>query len=481
MADSLLNHSWPSFSRRWMKRWSFKKGSECKSAVQEEFPSSCTSPALGCNSPDTLSPSLIAEDEVFFGSMVEEEEDASSPEPDSCLGTIHSSTEDILSIDSALQGSEYYRDLGFTGSTEVGGVAITTAAQPDQTSWGIPRSCLSAERHRGCEEKLTPDSCPTPTLEMARHYLDADCACSCSTGNQESFVKAEVEHLEDEESFPVLVRSMSTSRRYSWDTPLSPTDAKRRFSLDASELENDTEREGAKENNSLDLSPFLPQAVVDTWSGVGTVIKVEIEPLCLDLGFVQEPANGNIGSTEKRQRSKSVPSPSDSASSPQMSRSLEVSIPVNIGIVPPALEIIEKEHVAPEQMLIVQQVLKELTQYHSAKQRPCAPEGSNEAQQNLTWFEFLSNENEESGKSDKAERSTKVKRRLSSLRNRVTGSWQKEKGKNKDREKEAVEAKEQRQAVHGHELAPGAFSNGTCCSLCGKTLLNKPGLQCLSE
>lgn len=26
MADSLLNHSWPSFSKRWMKRWSFKRG-----------------------------------------------------------------------------------------------------------------------------------------------------------------------------------------------------------------------------------------------------------------------------------------------------------------------------------------------------------------------------------------------------------------------------------------------------------------------
>ncbi|XP_066492162.1 rho guanine nucleotide exchange factor 18 isoform X2 [Tiliqua scincoides] len=426
MADSLLNHSWPSFSRRWMKRWSFKRGSECKSAVQEEFPSSGTIPALGYNNPDTLSPSLIAEDEVFFSSMAEEGEDVSSPEPESCLGTIHSSTEDILSIDSALQGSEYYRDLGLTGPTEVDGVA-TTAVKLDQTSWGAPRSCSSAERHTGCGETSTHVPCPTPTLEMACHYLDADCACSCSTGNQGSFVKTEVDHPEDEESFPVLVRSMSTSRRYSWDTPLSPMDAQRRFSLDASELQSDTEREGATEKNSLDLSLLLPQAEVDTWSVGGTVVKVEIEPLCLNLGLVQEPTNGDFGSTGKRQRSKSVPSPSDSTSSQQMSQSLEVSIPVNVGIVPPALEIIEKEHVAPEQVLIVQQVLKELTQYHSAKQRSCAPEGSSEAQQNLTWFEFLSNESEESGKSDKAEKGTKVKRRLSSLRNRVTGSWQKEK------------------------------------------------------
>lgn len=26
MSDSLLNHSWPSFSKRWKKRWSFKRG-----------------------------------------------------------------------------------------------------------------------------------------------------------------------------------------------------------------------------------------------------------------------------------------------------------------------------------------------------------------------------------------------------------------------------------------------------------------------
>lgn len=42
----------------------------------------------------------------------------------------------------------------------------------------------------------------------------------------------------------------------------------------------------------------------------------------------------DIGSPGKRQRSKSVPSPSDSVSFPQMSRSLEVSIPVNVGWYP---------------------------------------------------------------------------------------------------------------------------------------------------
>ncbi|XP_019393992.1 PREDICTED: uncharacterized protein LOC109312421 [Crocodylus porosus] len=85
----------------------------------------------------------------------------------------------------------------------------------------------------------------------------------------------------------------------------------------------------------------------------------------------------------------------------------------------------EEDHVAPDHVLIVQQVLQELKQYRGAKQ--LAPEGSDEPQQNLTWFEFLSNENEDSGKSDKVEKGTTVMRRLSSLRSRVTGSWQKDK------------------------------------------------------
>lgn len=33
MADSPLNHSWPSFSRLWMKRWSFKRGNPGSASV----------------------------------------------------------------------------------------------------------------------------------------------------------------------------------------------------------------------------------------------------------------------------------------------------------------------------------------------------------------------------------------------------------------------------------------------------------------
>lgn len=52
----------------------------------------------------------------------------------------------------------------------------------------------------------------------------------------------------------------------------------------------------------------------------------------------------------------------------------------------------------------------------------------------MFWSPFR---NEDSGKSDKAEKGTKVMRRLSSLRSRVTGSWQKDKVR--EREVEFVE------------------------------------------
>ncbi|XP_060132474.1 rho guanine nucleotide exchange factor 18 isoform X4 [Zootoca vivipara] len=466
--------------------------SECKPAAQD-FPGSRTIPASGCSSPDTLSPSLTAEDEVFFGSMAEEREDASSPEQDASPGTIHSSAEDLLSIDSGLQGSEYYKDLGLSWppmeAAVAGGVASAAALSLKRTSRGAAGCCTLAERPRGHGEMLPQPPCPCgpkgqASLDATPHYLDADCACSCGAGGQGAFSREESGAApEGTEAFPLLARSMSTSRRHSWEAPMSPTDGQRRFSLDASEMGSDTEQEDAEKEKPPPDPPHAPLAGLAAWSGVrsSTVIQVEIEPLRLDLGLVQKPGNAGFSSGGgKRLRSKSVPTPCDGASSLRMSHSLEVSLPVTVGIAPPVLELVEKDQVAPEQVLMVQQVLKELTQYHGAKHGLCAPEGNGEAPQNLTWFEFLSNETEDSGKSDKAERGTKVRRRLSNLRSRVTGSWQKEKGKSKGREKEAVEVKERPRALHGHELTPGTFSAAACCSLCGKSLLNKAGLQCLN-
>ncbi|KAB1259632.1 Rho guanine nucleotide exchange factor 18 [Camelus dromedarius] len=105
----------------------------------------------------------------------------------------------------------------------------------------------------------------------------------------------------------------------------------------------------------------------------------------------------------------------------------------------------EKDHVEPDHVLIVQQVLQELRQYHGSE--------------------------DSTSKIERCDRSARVKRRLSSLRSRVTR--QKEKGKSpvplKDKGQDARERKE---CVNGHQLARGTFSGHSSCPLCGKPFLS---------
>uniref|UniRef100_A0A8C7BVV6 Rho/Rac guanine nucleotide exchange factor 18 n=1 Tax=Neovison vison TaxID=452646 RepID=A0A8C7BVV6_NEOVI len=74
-------------------------------------------------------------------------------------------------------------------------------------------------------------------------------------------------------------------------------------------------------------------------------------------------------------------------------------------------------------------------------------------------------------KIERSNRSTRVKRRLSSLRCRVTR--QKEKGKSpvvlKDK---AQDAREKKECVNGHQLAQGTFLGHSSCPLCGKPFLS---------
>ncbi|RLV90678.1 hypothetical protein DV515_00014356 [Chloebia gouldiae] len=450
MSDSLLNHSWPSFSKRWKKRWSFKR------------------------------------------------------ELDVPAADLHSSTEDLLS-DSALQGTEYYKDLGL--SVPSAKTAPDTAAQPEQGSQTVS-ALLSLEERPRALNKLSVDVAFSNPVSCSVRYGEADCRflnkghlCSCaampddgtSTSEHPAEADNELDLQEAQDSFPTLVRSMSTSRRHSWESPVSPMDCRRRFSLDVTELGSDPEQDDVEKRSQSCLQPHvslqLPKGERGAWSSSrgGTVIKVEIEPLCPDLVASPSLQEVKCVSNGKRLRSKSVPSACETVASPQIPHSFNTSLPAVEGVEPPALEMLEKDHVSPDQVLIVQKVLQELKHYHGVKQRACVQEGSNSSQQNLTWFEFLSNENEDSGKSDKAEKGTKVMRRLSSLRSRVTGSWQKDKGKNKEqlkereKEKETKETKERCKDINGHQLVPGVFSSCTSCSLCAKPLGNKSGLQCLSE
>ncbi|XP_065714208.1 rho guanine nucleotide exchange factor 18 isoform X4 [Patagioenas fasciata] len=436
--------------------------------------------------------------------MAEEKEDSSSTELDVPAADLHSSTEDLLS-DSALHGTEYYRDLGLP-SPPVAKTEPETAAQPEQATQAVSAIRLLEERP-GALSKISVDVAFSNPVSCSVRYGEADCrflnkghVCSCAAvpedGTSTSECPAEADEEPDPqeatESFPTLVRSMSTSRRHSWESPLSPVDCKRRFSLGATEMGSDPEQEDVEKGSQACPQPRvslqLPKGERETWSsgGGGVVIKVEIEPLRPTLTVSPGLEEAECGSNGKRLRSKSVPPACETVASPQTPSSSGTPVPAVRGVEPPALEMLEKDHVSPDHVLIVQQVLQELKQYHGAKQRARVQEGSDSSQQNLTWFEFLSNENEDSGKSDKAEKGTKVMRRLSSLRSRVTGSWQKDKGKNKEqpkereKEKEAKDPKERWKEINGHQLVPGVFSSCTSCSLCAKPLVNKSGLQCLN-
>ncbi|XP_015741929.1 rho guanine nucleotide exchange factor 18 isoform X2 [Coturnix japonica] len=492
MSDSLLNHSWPSFSKRWKKRWSFKRGSDCKPCLRELADRSPS--ALEYHSPKRFLPSLIAEDDTLFTSMAEEKEDSSSTELDVPTADTHSSTEDLLS-DSALHGTEYYKDLGLL-SPPADRTVPEMAAQPEAAPQAASAICLLEERSRALG-KVSVDVAFSNPISCSVRYGEADCHSLNKASSETTTAGCPAEEdealdlQEASESFPTLVRSMSTSRRHSWESPLSPVDCKRRFSLDTTERSSDPEQEEADKGSRSCTQPRvslqLPGGKQGAWSSSSgnMVIKVQIEPL-------RPSGPASLGSEEaerasdgKRLRPLSIPS-ACKAASPQAPCGFNASLSAMEGVEPPALEMLEKDHVSPDQVLMVQQVLQELKQYHGAKKRVCVPESSDSSQQNLTWFEFLSNENEDSGKSDKAEKGTKVMRRLSSLRSRVTGSWQKDKGKNKEqskekeKEKETKEPKESWKEVNRHQLVPGVFSSGTSCSLCAKPLVNKSGLQCLN-
>ncbi|KAM7081591.1 rho guanine nucleotide exchange factor 18-like [Ciconia maguari] len=475
-----------------------KEGSDCKPCLRE-FTDHST-PALQYHNPKSFLPSLIAEDDTFCTSMAEEKEDSSSTELDVPAADLHSSMDDLLS-DSALRGTEYYRDLGLL-SPPIAKTAPETAAQPEQATQAASAIRLLEERPEALSKMSVdvafsnPISCSVRYGEAHCRFLNKGCICSCAavpedgTSNPECPAEAdkELDLQEAKESFPTLVRSMSTSRRHSWESPLSPMNCKRRFSLDATEVGSDPEQEDVEKGSQSCPQPRMSKGELETWSssGGGMLIKVEIEPLRPNLMVSPGLEEGECGSNGKRLRSKSVPSACETVASSQIPCSFDTSLPAMEGVEPPALEMLEKDHVSPDHVLIVQQVLQELKQYHGAKQRTFVQEGSDSSQQNLTWFEFLSNENEDSGKSDKAEKGTKVMRRLSSLRSRVTGSWQKDKGKNKEqpkekeKEKETKEPKERWKEINGHQLVPGVFSSCTSCSLCAKPLVNKSGLQCLN-
>ncbi|XP_031514922.1 rho guanine nucleotide exchange factor 18 [Papio anubis] len=267
--------------------------------------------------------------------------------------------------------------------------------------------------------------------------------------------------------FSNLAGSQDLSRRRSWERSRSCSESWRRLSLDASAVDE----EPYLPRTLASLALNLPGGGLKTW----TQECLSGRTPCRGRQAKESPGL-ECDSPKKRVRSRSVPVSSYEIRSPEISPDLEVPAPPVQGLEPPVLECMEKDHVEPDHVLIVQQVLQELRQYHGARQRACMSPSSGEAHSNLTWFEFLSESEDSAGKNEKSDKSTSVKRRLSCLRSRVTR--QKEKGKSPAHLKDkGQDARERRECVNGHQLVQGTFSSPSSCPLCGKPFLSSASLK----
>ncbi|XP_068175203.1 rho guanine nucleotide exchange factor 18 isoform X2 [Antennarius striatus] len=264
----------------------------------------------------------------------------------------------------------------------------------------------------------------------------------------------------DMDSFPILVRSMSTSRRHSWGIPVSPINLGRRLSLDTTAMDSDGEREDDDDGEQMSLYESIQQQMhtADPGDESGPTVRV------------MSMAGGANG--------KHLCSCSEILATDECHRAAHISRVVQTS--KQAAQAAGAEELNPEENLQSTE-----GQNHIAKQRNRSITGES---QNVTWYEFLSNENEDiDDRTEKVEKGTKVKRTLSSLRNRMTGSFNKDKGKNKEKvvqkekEKEAKEKMcDSSSSSNRHHLVPGSFSSCATCSLCSKTLQKKHGLQCMN-
>ncbi|XP_059862440.2 rho guanine nucleotide exchange factor 18-like [Delphinus delphis] len=184
------------------------------------------------------------------------------------------------------------------------------------------------------------------------------------------------EEAREDSPFSSLAGSQGLPRRRSWERSRSCSETWQRLSLEASAA-----NEGSCLPRTLaSLALNLPGEGLQAWTKG-----------CLSGGGTPpEAPNKECDSPEKRVRSRSVPVSFDEISSLEIFPALEVPTPAVQGLDPPVLECMEKDHVEPDHVLIVQQVLQELRQYHGARERARLSISSGGAHSNLTWFEFLS-------------------------------------------------------------------------------------------
>ncbi|XP_053286158.1 rho guanine nucleotide exchange factor 18 isoform X2 [Pleuronectes platessa] len=511
MADSPLNNSWPSFSKLWMKRWSFKRASECKPCSPPCGPPSAqlsVQPAApsGRGSSSSLSPASIAEN-VFFGNTSDDQDACSVVSDYDCPGVeVAGSVEELLDFSSSFKDSEYFKDL--EGDTHATQFTITTRETstfghqvffnsgppainvPVETSLSAPSPQANApslphykqpeeEPHHFVVTQLSPKILPGciigsgdssgPALGLSvtinlNGLLGSVETADGITGSEG--VKTEnvmdFEGEPDEDSFPILVRSMSTSRRHSWGVPVSPINLGRRLSLDTMATDSDGERDDDEERqNSLFQS-----------TGDQSCTNCPEE----ETGPRFPCPRARLTSMAKGASGRHLYSRSEILATDECSRAAHISRVVQTSK--------QAARAAGEEFDPEENLHSTEGQSHMVKQRNNRSEVKESG--NVTWYEFLSHgPEEEEDRTEKVEKGTKVKRTLSSLRNRMTGSFNKEKGKNREKDKEK-EAKEKvcggssRRSSSAHYLVPGAFSSCATCSLCSKTLQKKHGLQCMN-
>ncbi|XP_059847272.1 rho guanine nucleotide exchange factor 18 isoform X1 [Hypanus sabinus] len=482
MADSPLNNSWPSFSKFWMKRWSFKK--ECKQCPHT-FPRVPESSPPACVNVEARSSSLSEVEEMYFNRMAEDKDGAFLDYDDSATDAT-SSTEDISSLEPSLQGSMSFGELRLPHCPVASSSVDVTRTEKGST-------CLMQLGNLG-KEKTFPQltaSCPSQeAMETNSYFTDQEnggCDLKDRTEEDQNDNGSDPENVmdEDQDSFPLLIRSMSTSRRHSWEGPLSPSiygDSRRRLSLDV--LGIDSDAEGDREDEDQLESSQDPSAYELLETDITVADNTEDNRQATGIQgkisrmLPEDVMTEQIPRTEMRPRLDAGCAYTFREFHNRSSQSRATGSETS----PKNQE--EKENLEPNHLL-VQQVLQELKAYHgqcnnaasSARTGSGSPQLHHSASpRDLTWMEFLA-EKEDDDKTDRPEKGTKVKRTLSSLKNRMTGSF-KDKGKAKEKEKESP--KERRKFNNGHELVLGTFSSSTNCTLCSKPLSSRAGYQCVN-
>ncbi|XP_028442929.1 rho guanine nucleotide exchange factor 18 isoform X2 [Perca flavescens] len=533
MADSLLNNSWPSFSKLWMKRWSFKRASECKPCQSCGPPSAqiCVQPHAPSEtgSSSSLSPASISED-VFFGSTNKDQDACSVVSDYDCpCVEVSSSVEDLLGLSSSLKDSEYFKDLqgeiapstvttvpesktlnvGPQVSLNTDSAAINQPAQTSLSTLSPQDNALSSlyyihpaeELHQNfVVTQLSPKLLPGCTIDRGNSsgpavglsltinlngLLGSMETAKGITGPEEVKEQPTMDFdgESDMDSVPILVRSMSTSRRHSWGVPLSPINLGRRLSLDAMAMDSDGEGEDDEEGQKC-----LFQSTQQTYSCTACPGE-KTDDSRLTVPCPRARVTSMAGNSRHLYSRSEILATDECSRAAHISRVVQTSKQAARAAGAEEFDPEENLHSTEGHMLMVQKVLQELKLYHGAKQRNNRPDSK--VSGNVTWYEFLNNENdEEEDRTEKVEKGTKVKRTLSSLRNRVTGSFNKDKGKNREKEQQKERGKEKEREAkekvcdsrssNNHYLMPCAFSSCATCSLCSKTLQRKHGLQCMN-